>query len=103
MIGVAATSKVVTSANTIGRATTVQPGNREWVTTIECIDASGWRLPPFIILSGKLHQASWYKELPDDLVIACLTTANERFYMSRQVLTWFGIAIVGMTSAAQPI
>lgn len=70
MMGIAATSKVVTSANTIGRATTVQPGNREWVTTIECINASGWHLPPFVILSGKLHQASWYRDLPNDWVIA---------------------------------
>ena len=29
MMGVAATSKVVTSADTIGRATVVQPGNQE--------------------------------------------------------------------------
>ena len=42
MMGVAATSKVVTSADTVGRAVTVQPGNRDWVTTIECINASGW-------------------------------------------------------------
>lgn len=55
MMGVTLTSKVVTSADTIGRATVVQPGNREWVTAIECINASGWCLPPFVILSGKLH------------------------------------------------
>jgi hypothetical protein len=31
------TSKVVTSSDTIGRATVVQPGNRDWTTTtIEC-------------------------------------------------------------------
>jgi hypothetical protein len=54
IIGVAATSKVVTSSNTVGWAATVQPGNRDWVTTIECINASGW-CPPFVILSGKQH------------------------------------------------
>jgi hypothetical protein len=58
MMGVAATSKVVTSSDTVGRAVTIQPGNRDWVTTIECINASGRCLPPFVILSGKLHQAS---------------------------------------------
>jgi hypothetical protein len=41
MIGIASTLKVVTSSDTISRATVVQPGNREWVTTIECINASG--------------------------------------------------------------
>jgi hypothetical protein len=70
MMGVASTSKVVTSSDTIGRATVVQPGNREWVTTIECINASGWCIPPFVILSGKLHQASWYQDLPPDWAVA---------------------------------
>jgi hypothetical protein len=70
MMGVAATSKVVTSSDTIGQATAVQPGNRDWVTTIETINASGWSLPPFVILSGKMHQASWYRDLPADWVIA---------------------------------
>jgi hypothetical protein len=70
MMGVASTSKVVTSSDTIGRAVDVQPGNRDWVTTIECINASGWSIPPFVILSGKLHQASWYRDLPADWVIA---------------------------------
>ncbi|EFQ84978.1 hypothetical protein PTT_20237 [Pyrenophora teres f. teres 0-1] len=70
MMGVAATSKVITSLDIVGRATTIQPGNRDWVTTIECINASGWCLPPVVILSGKLHQASWYYHLPTDWVVA---------------------------------
>jgi hypothetical protein len=70
MNGVASKLKVVTSSDTIGRATVIQPGNREWVTAIECINASGWSLPPFVILSGKLHQASWYKGLPPDWTVA---------------------------------
>ena len=55
MMGVAVTSKVVTSSDTIGRAITVQPGNREWVTAIEAVNATGWSILPFIILAGKLH------------------------------------------------
>ncbi|KAF1929830.1 transposase, partial [Didymella exigua CBS 183.55] len=70
MMGVASTSKVVTSSDTVGRATVVQPGNREWVTTIECVNASGWSIPPFLILAGKLHQASWYQDLPPDWTVA---------------------------------
>jgi hypothetical protein len=70
MMGVAATSKVVTSSSTIGRAVTIQPGDREWVTTIEGVNASGWAIPPFIILLGKLHQASWYQGLPPEWVLA---------------------------------
>jgi hypothetical protein len=55
MMGVASTSKVLTSADTVGRAVVVQLGNREWVTAIECINASGWHLLPFVILKGKLY------------------------------------------------
>jgi hypothetical protein len=40
MMGVASTSKVVTSSDTIGQATLVQPGDQEWVTAIECISFS---------------------------------------------------------------
>ncbi|USP74405.1 uncharacterized protein yc1106_01679 [Curvularia clavata] len=68
-MGVAATSKVVTSSDRVGRAVVIQPGNREWVTAIECVNASGWCLPPFIILSGKVHQSSWYRDLPLDWTI----------------------------------
>ena len=57
-MGVAATSKVVTSSETVGRAATIQPGDREWVTTIECVNSAGWSIPPFVILQGKLYQAS---------------------------------------------
>ena len=76
IIGVALTSKVVTSSNTVSQTVTVQPGNRDWVTTIECINASGWSTPPFVILSGKLHQASWYKDLPSNWVSQSVTTAG---------------------------
>ena len=68
-MGVASTSKVVTSSDRVGRAVIVQPGNREWVTAIECINASGWCLPPFVILSGKVHQDIWYRNLPLDWTI----------------------------------
>jgi hypothetical protein len=70
MMGVGSSSKVVTSADTVGRAIHIQPGNRDWVTTIEGICAAGWSIPPFIILAGKLHQAGWYTGLPAGWVLA---------------------------------
>ncbi|RAR00893.1 plasma membrane calcium-transporting atpase 2 [Stemphylium lycopersici] len=45
------------------KAVVVQPGNREWVTAIECINASGWYLPPFVILSGKRAYGREIEEL----------------------------------------
>ena len=69
-MGIAATSKVVTSSDTIGRAIVVQPGNREWVTVIEGINAAGWAIPPFVIFAGKLHQSIWFQDLPVNWILA---------------------------------
>ena len=52
-------SKVIT-ATAVGCAAVIQPGDHKWVTTIECINALGWCLPPFVILEGKVHLESWY-------------------------------------------
>jgi hypothetical protein len=53
-----------------------QPGNREWATVIQGVNALGWAIPPFIILAAQYHLANWYTEcnLPADWRIA--TTDN---------------------------
>jgi hypothetical protein len=48
-------SKATGSADSVGRATTTQPGSRIWLIVIECANATGWTIPPFIILEGKIH------------------------------------------------
>jgi hypothetical protein len=53
-IGLIATAKVVTRAEYYGRRSVLQLGDREWVTAIESISASGWALPPVIIFKGKV-------------------------------------------------
>jgi len=63
-MGIAGTSKVVTSTEIVGRAISIQPGNRDWVTSIEYINACGWAISLFIILPGKRHQNIWYRDLP---------------------------------------
>ena len=65
-IGLTATAKVITRAEYYGRRPVLQPGNREWVTTIESISASGWALPPTIIFKGKLYNQAWFDNLPGD-------------------------------------
>ena len=40
-IGIAGTSKVVTSIETVSRAISIDLGNHDWVTSIECINACG--------------------------------------------------------------
>jgi hypothetical protein len=67
-MGLVATAKVVTRAEMVGRPFLVQPGNREWVTSIECVNCTGWALPPCIIFKGKVHIEGWYEDnaLPRD-------------------------------------
>jgi hypothetical protein len=60
-MGVISTSKVITTSDRKGRPRTRQPGNRQWVTAIEAVNAKGWAIPPFIIFEGKLHQMTWYQ------------------------------------------
>jgi hypothetical protein len=76
MMGVIASGMVVTGAERRGKAKSVQPGNREWVTIIQAINAEGWAIAPFIVVAGQYHLASWYQEsnLPVDWAIA--TTQN---------------------------
>lgn len=61
-MGLVATAKVVTRAEMVGRPFLIQPGNREWVTTIECVNFKGWVLPPSIIFKGKVHIEGWYED-----------------------------------------
>lgn len=69
-MGVASTAKVVTgSHHSTSRVRALQPGNREWVTVIEAINASGWATPPMIIFAGKVHQSTWYRDIPKDWTI----------------------------------
>jgi hypothetical protein len=36
------------------------------VTAIEAVNATGWVLPPQIILAAKQHQSKWYSMIPKD-------------------------------------
>jgi hypothetical protein len=71
MMGIISSAMVVTRADRRGRGKAVQPGNREWATAIACINSEGWSVPPFLVVQGKTHLASWYTEggLPHDWVI----------------------------------
>ena len=37
----------------------IQPGNKEWVSIIECIGTNGYSLPAFVIFQGQRIQESW--------------------------------------------
>jgi hypothetical protein len=71
MMGQTFTGAVVPASERRGEPKKVQPGNREWTTVINGINAKGWAISPFIIFQGANHLTSWYKEedLPKDWVI----------------------------------
>ncbi|KAJ3545078.1 hypothetical protein NM208_g450 [Fusarium decemcellulare] len=76
LMGMIATEMVVTGSERRSKPKSVQPGNREWITVIQAINAEGQAIQPFIIGAGQYHLANWYQEsnLPGDWVIA--TTQN---------------------------
>lgn len=72
MMGQITQGSVVTASSMRGRPKQVQPGNREWVTVTQGINATGWAIPPFVIFKARHHLSNWYKDdkLPQDWVIA---------------------------------
>jgi hypothetical protein len=76
MMGIIFAGMVVTTSDGLSKAKLAQPGNREWATVIQGVNALGWAIPPFIILAAQYHLANWYTEcnLPADWRIA--TTDN---------------------------
>jgi hypothetical protein len=72
MMGKITTQLVVTGSERRGRPKALQPGNREWATLIAAINAAGWAIPPFFILTGQYHLSAWYEEaaIPRDWAIA---------------------------------
>jgi uncharacterized protein YbdZ (MbtH family) len=62
MMGIITTGMVVTTSDGRSRAKLAQPGNREWATVIQGVNAQGWAIPPFIILAGQYHLSNWYRE-----------------------------------------
>ena len=68
MMGIIFAGMVVTTSDGRSKAKLAQPGNREWATVIQGVNALGWAIPPFIILAAQYHLANWYTEcnLPAD-------------------------------------
>lgn len=49
-----------------------QPGRQEWVTTIECISATGEKIPPMIIFKGTNLLTTWSPQpLPPGWMFSC--------------------------------
>jgi hypothetical protein len=72
MMGKITTQLVVTGSERRGQPKAIQPGNCEWATVIQGINAAGWAIPPFLIFASQYHLSAWYKEedIPRDWAIA---------------------------------
>src|SRR5438105_13640322 len=51
-IGICQGTNVVIDTS-VKQAYTAQPGRQEWVTIIECISATGTKIPPYVIFKDK--------------------------------------------------
>ena len=47
------------------KAYMTQPGNREWVSLIECVSLDGRKLKPWIIFKGKIQMTAWWEVLKE--------------------------------------
>jgi hypothetical protein len=71
MMGKITTQLVVTGSERRGRPKSIQPGNCEWTTVIQGINAAGWAIPLFIIFAGQHYLSVWSKkDIPCDWAIA---------------------------------
>ncbi|KAJ0143396.1 hypothetical protein HZ326_13825 [Fusarium oxysporum f. sp. albedinis] len=77
MMGVISSGIVVTGSERRGRPKSIQPGNREWVTAIQAINAEGRAIDPFIVVAGQYHLANWYQESNLPATWAIATTQND--------------------------
>jgi DDE superfamily endonuclease/Psq-like protein len=64
MKGIGDDSKVIVPVEEM-EAFSVQPGNPEWVSVIECIGTDGFYIPGFVIFKGKQIQENWIPDTVD--------------------------------------
>jgi DDE superfamily endonuclease len=80
-IGTLQTANVVVDI-TMEKTYEAQPGRQEWVTVIECISATGEKIPPFVILKGENIMTSWIPtNISDGWKFGCTSTGwTNNFY-----------------------
>lgn len=71
-IGIISTAKVVCGSDIRRNIDTkaVQPGKEEWATAVVAINATGWALPPQIILAAESRQSRWHHDIPSNYTIS---------------------------------
>jgi hypothetical protein len=74
MMGKISSQLVVTGSEKPRKQKKLQPGDREWVTLVQGVAATGRIIPPFLIFAGKVLISSWYTGLPHNWVVTVSPT-----------------------------
>jgi hypothetical protein len=74
MMGKISSQLVITGLEKPGKQKTLQPSDREWVTLVQGVAATGRIIPPFLIFAGKVLISSWFTGLPRNWVITVSPT-----------------------------
>ena len=87
VMGQISSETVVTTSDRRGRPRAVHQGNREWITVIQGVGSTGYAVPPFIIVAGKVHLSSWYEDtpMPSDWVV---TKTDNGWTTNEKGLDW---------------
>ncbi|KAJ0125594.1 Uncharacterized protein HZ326_31301 [Fusarium oxysporum f. sp. albedinis] len=89
---------VVMGTDRRGRPKSVQPGNREWITVIQAINAEGQAIPPFIIGLEWLKHFDWcitkgsknrYRLLILDRHESHHSVDFKRYYKTNKIITLY--------------
>ncbi|KAI0990914.1 hypothetical protein K3495_g17273, partial [Podosphaera aphanis] len=83
-LGVCSNTKVLSSSKKT-RTFVISPQNREWVSVLECVSATGRIIKPLIIFKGNSLQTSWFEESTPDWTF----TTSENGWTSKLIaLGW---------------
>jgi hypothetical protein len=74
MMGKISSQLVVTGSEKPGKQKKLQPGDREWITLVQGVSATGRSIPPFLIFAGKVLISSWFTSLPRNWIITVSPT-----------------------------
>jgi hypothetical protein len=75
MMGKIYSQLVVTGSEKPRKQKKLQPSNREWVTLVQGVAATGRVIPPFLIFAGKVLISSWFNDLPRNWIITVSPTS----------------------------
>lgn len=93
-MGFTATTRAITWAEYYSRRSVLRHGNREWVTSIKTINATGWALPPYLILKGKVFIKSWF----DLLSSSRIDISSNRWTTNQICLSWLEDHFIPLTN-----